>query len=157
MMKGVNMQVGSIIRPYASPFATQTARPSDGASTDFANVVAAQSTTPTATLGPATFSSLTEDDKSVIKTAIGITLAADGSVAENTTGEFPDWRFIDQINDDRHYGRLEGPVNSTYFQNLIADAPLDTPASHLRNLNTALDFLLARENGRASERVDVVA
>jgi hypothetical protein len=78
-------------------------------------------------------------------------------VAENTSGEFPDWQMISQLDDDRKSGSLQGEVTSTYFQSLITNSPRDTPAAHMRNLNTALDFLKRRESGTASTHVDVVA
>jgi hypothetical protein len=154
---GFIVQVGSISHSYSSPFATQTARNPTGVSADFANVLATQSAAPTARA--ANFTALTADDRELIRVATGITLAPDGSVAHNATGEFPDWGTISQINDDRQYGQLKGPVTSTYIKDIIDRTPLEMQGgAHSRNLGIALDFLTKREITSATKmRIDIVA
>jgi hypothetical protein len=153
------VQVGSATHVYGPSFTAQAARLSSGSLADFANVLATQSAAVTKPDPWMSFAALTADDREVIRVATGITLAKDGSVAENATGEFPDWGTILQINHDREEGLLQGSISSGYIKALMDRTPLEMQeGAHWRNLNTAMDFLLKRESGApVTARTDIVA
>jgi hypothetical protein len=94
-----------------------------------------------------TWPNLTPDDKRVLAAATGITLAANGTVAQNSNppGEMPNWGLFIQVNNDRGRGELQGPMTSNYIQALINRTPPDD--TRLGDLNDALNFLKARERG----------
>jgi hypothetical protein len=150
------VQVGvSAANSFATTFTPQTPRAAS-TSPDFAAIYAARTSEQRSQAG---ISPLTDDDKAVIRAATGISLYPDGSVAENLSGEFPDWGTINQIKHDREEGILKGPITSDYIKTVTDRLPPNMQESaQARNLSAALDFLLKREsNTRSTAYLNIVA
>jgi hypothetical protein len=106
------------------------------------------------------YANSTADDYKVLSASTGITLNADGTVAQNinTAGERPNWGMFISVNNDRSIGRLQGTMTSGYIQDIIDHvAGPGSDDGRLTDLNSALSFLKARESGSPVTPFDVVA